>query len=233
MNDCPNAEIRDQLPDLLHDRLNPSARAAVLAHVDGCADCREELELLRGVRAAMVAGTPRVNVASIVRALPAPSAPRRATIRPSRPRWADWRIAATITVLAAGASSVTLLNRAHDASRNTTVVPPSAAATALPSPTPAPLAQRPADAAPSTTPAQRAPVPSAEQQVASVDDQTLPPDPAADARLSTLDESQLRTLLTEIQQMKAVPITEPDPVMIQVAPRTSPSAGEGEREGRS
>ena len=36
MNDCPNAEIRDRLPDLLHDRLDPSARAAVTAHVATC-----------------------------------------------------------------------------------------------------------------------------------------------------------------------------------------------------
>ena len=55
MNDCTNAEIRDQLPDLLHDRLTVSVRDVVVAHVADCADCREELELLRGVRVAMLA----------------------------------------------------------------------------------------------------------------------------------------------------------------------------------
>ena len=54
MNDCPNAEIRDQLPDLLHDRLDASARAAVTAHVASCVDCRDELELLRGVHGMLI-----------------------------------------------------------------------------------------------------------------------------------------------------------------------------------
>jgi hypothetical protein len=62
MNDCPNAEIRDRLPDLLHDRLDVSTRAAVMAHVDDCVDCRAELELLKGVRGVMVARTPRVDI---------------------------------------------------------------------------------------------------------------------------------------------------------------------------
>ena len=96
MNDCSNAEIRDQLPDLLHDRLTVSARAVVIAHVDGCADCRDELELLRGVRWALVARTPRVDIAYIVGALPKP--PRAERPPPSRQRrWADWRVAAAVT----------------------------------------------------------------------------------------------------------------------------------------
>src|SRR4029078_419075 len=47
MNDCLNAEMRDLLPDLLHDRLAADVRAAVTAHVSACIDCREELEVLR------------------------------------------------------------------------------------------------------------------------------------------------------------------------------------------
>jgi len=42
VNDCVNAEIRDQLPDLVHERLDASALAIVMAHVDGCIDCRDE-----------------------------------------------------------------------------------------------------------------------------------------------------------------------------------------------
>ena len=34
MTDCPNAEMRDRLPDLLHERLETSVRAAVMAHVE-------------------------------------------------------------------------------------------------------------------------------------------------------------------------------------------------------
>ena len=47
MTDCPNAEMRDRLPDLLHERLETSVRAAVMAHVDECDDCRAEIALLR------------------------------------------------------------------------------------------------------------------------------------------------------------------------------------------
>ena len=47
MNDCQNAEMRDQLPDLLHERLAATERAVVMAHLDGCVDCRDELALLR------------------------------------------------------------------------------------------------------------------------------------------------------------------------------------------
>src|SRR4051812_17848426 len=111
MNDCSNANIRDQLPDLVHDRLGMSARAAVLAHVDGCADCREELELLRIVRGALTSNTPRVDIAYVVGALPkryAPAIPARTSHR----RWADWRVAAAVTLLVAGGSSVAVLTRA-------------------------------------------------------------------------------------------------------------------------
>ena len=75
MNDCQNAEIRDQLPDLLHDRLEAAARLAVAAHVETCVDCHEELELLRVVLGLARAQTPTVDVAAIVRALPAPPKP--------------------------------------------------------------------------------------------------------------------------------------------------------------
>src|SRR5215467_9524949 len=102
MNDCQNAEIRDRLPDLLHERLSAGDRAAVIAHVDGCAECRDELELLRGVRGALIAGTPRINTLRILSALPKAGMPSTTDVtpmiqpRPSRSRWSDWRIAAAI-----------------------------------------------------------------------------------------------------------------------------------------
>src|SRR5262245_4892473 len=108
MNDCVNAEMRDRLPELLHDRLPANVRAELVAHVTACADCREELELLRALRSMLAAPAPRVDVASIVGALPkAPS-----QLRPRlRRTWADWRIAAAVTILAVGGSSVALINR--------------------------------------------------------------------------------------------------------------------------
>src|SRR4051812_30226413 len=109
MNDCPNAEIRDRLPDLLHDRLDESERAVVNAHVGTCADCSGELELLRGMHGMLTARAPHIDVASVVAALP--KAPARHA-RPMRPRrsWSDWRIAAAITMVVAGGSSVLVYN---------------------------------------------------------------------------------------------------------------------------
>ena len=36
MNDCVNADIRDRLPDLLHDRLDLESRAVRTWSADGC-----------------------------------------------------------------------------------------------------------------------------------------------------------------------------------------------------
>ncbi|HEX3868393.1 MAG TPA: zf-HC2 domain-containing protein, partial [Gemmatimonadaceae bacterium] len=111
MIDCPNAEIRDRLPDLLHDRLSASERAMVMAHVDACAECRAELELLRGVQRTLMARTPRVDVGAIVAALPKPGARSRDASVVSigerrRAPWSSWRAAAAITLLAVGAGAV-------------------------------------------------------------------------------------------------------------------------------
>ena len=63
MRDCDNVTMRELLPDLLHDRLAAGVRADVQSHVDGCADCRAELELLRRVKAS--AAEPRLDTPSI------------------------------------------------------------------------------------------------------------------------------------------------------------------------
>ena len=40
MNDCQNAEIRDQLPDLLHDRLDATRRESRCRQRGVCLGCR-------------------------------------------------------------------------------------------------------------------------------------------------------------------------------------------------
>lgn len=102
MTDCPNGDIRDLLPDLLHGRLDAGERAEVESHLRGCAECRVELELLRGMRSAL-RRAPAVNVERIVAEIP----PYRAPVqrRPAR-SWGGWRIAAAVTLLAAGGTSV-------------------------------------------------------------------------------------------------------------------------------
>jgi len=102
MTDCPNGDIRDLLPDLLHGRLGEVERAEVEAHLRECADCRDELELLRGMRGAL-RRVPAVDVDAIVAGIP----PYRVPVQriPSR-SWSGWRIAAAVTLLAAGGTSV-------------------------------------------------------------------------------------------------------------------------------
>jgi anti-sigma factor RsiW len=221
VNDCRNAEIRDQLPDLLHDRLNAGARAAVLAHVDGCAECREELELLRRVRQVVILSTPRIDTARIVSMLPKPGASAVVPIRPSRSRWADWRIAATITVLAVGGTSVALLTHSSG------VVGPDSIAVA-------PVVSVPrgeSTLAPPTMPV-RGPELSTTVAESSAND-AAPGDPGSaegvDGRLTGLSEQQLRALLDDIGQLKATPITEPEPVNIKVEMKSS-SGSRGDTE---
>ena len=112
MNDCVNAEIRDQLPDLVHDRLGAAERTVVLAHVESCIDCRDELQLLRDARAMYARGVPRVDVAYVVGALPKAPAAHPTRELPARPRartWSDWRIAAAVTLLIAGGAAAIAL----------------------------------------------------------------------------------------------------------------------------
>ena len=219
MNDCQNAEMRDQLPDLLHERLGAAARATVMAHVASCADCREELELLRVAHGTLIKATPRVDLNFIVEALPKP-APRARTLSvPRRPIWSDWRIAAAGVLLVAGASSYSVLGR-HEG----VVVSDSLVAQVV-----APVAETPSagqraeSAAAAALPAQRGAV------LADVTPEAGETSGLGTSRLGDLNERQLKALLTEIDQLQATPITEPDPVTIRVDTKgsTTPEGGEG------
>ena len=53
MRECQNIDVRDRLPDLLHERLMAAERERVLLHVAGCADCTAELAWLRTARETM------------------------------------------------------------------------------------------------------------------------------------------------------------------------------------
>jgi hypothetical protein len=100
MRDCDDVTMRDLLPDLLHDRLPVGVRADVQAHVDGCAECRAELELLRTVMAA--AAAPRVDASRIGAGL---RPYRRPSVWVSAARSWPLRAAASI-VLVVGVASV-------------------------------------------------------------------------------------------------------------------------------
>ena len=104
MTDCPNGALRDLLPDLVHGRLSPEARRDVEAHVAACAECADELALLRGLHASMVRA-PFVDPARIAAAIPAYRAPVRRS-------WGGWRTAAAITAIMVGGASVAVVRQA-------------------------------------------------------------------------------------------------------------------------
>jgi hypothetical protein len=119
MRDCTNAEMRDRLPDLLHERMSAADRARVLAHAGACPECAAELDLLRSLGSVLAGPRHAVDVGAIGRAAririggaPAePAAPTRAEATPwrepvRRPAWAvrsatRLRAAAAVVVFAA------------------------------------------------------------------------------------------------------------------------------------
>ena len=103
MSDCANVEIRELLPEYLHNRLGAPQLALVEAHLSDCEDCSAELATLRAVRQAY-ASVRSVDTAGIVRALPKP--PGRVQ-RPVMKRFATWqRIAAAISFISLGGISL-------------------------------------------------------------------------------------------------------------------------------
>jgi anti-sigma factor RsiW len=111
MIECPNGEIRDRLPDLVHGQLDPVTRVAVTAHVAACVACAAELTLLRELRASLRAAPP-VDVTRIVAALPRSRRPATGFGRVAQRAWDrfDWRIAAAVVALAVGGGSAVIWN---------------------------------------------------------------------------------------------------------------------------
>ena len=212
MNDCPNADMRDLLPDLVNGRLDAEARAAVEAHVAGCADCRAEVALLRAVRSAMHI-SPALDLSAIASAIPAYRAPVRRS-------WVGWRLAAAVTLLVAGGSSVVLLNRAPSASVSVAVT--KMAPVAEPIVAAAIPAVRPSvdsvATAPVVSPApaygRPAAVPAVGHELA-----------MAGGSLTDLSDGELDALLRDIESLDAVTTTDVDvPVISPIPPA---AAGRG------
>lgn len=101
MTDCPDAEMRDLLPDVVHGALDESARMRVEAHLATCATCRAELALLQRIHGSLMRPVP-LDVERIASALP-----RAAAARP-RPVLVQWRRAAAIAIAAIGLTALVL-----------------------------------------------------------------------------------------------------------------------------
>jgi anti-sigma factor RsiW len=117
MRDCPNAEMRDLLPDLLHGRGDVGRLAEARAHVATCDACRAELELLRALRSATVVEA-STDVGRIAAAIPSY---RQASL---------WRAAGRSRLLQAAAAILVLVGGATVVRESTRVAPPDSVTTA-------------------------------------------------------------------------------------------------------
>jgi hypothetical protein len=193
--------MRDRLPDLLHERLDASDRAAIMMHVAQCADCRGELTILREAHVALTSDMRAVDVAAIARVVVtrvSASAVHSLSGRRRARRWMDWRIAASIAVVAIGSASFALIR-----SRQHTLPVPSApvVAEATPESVSAPKNAVSSERLPSHT----APAPAATTAELS-----------AAGGVSDLSDRDLRALLDDLQSIDAEPPTEPEPVSVRV-----------------
>ncbi len=78
MTECPNIDVREQLPEFVAGILPAGERDAIEEHLALCAACRAESEMLAAVRAARPV-PPVMNIAAIVAALPKPAETARET----------------------------------------------------------------------------------------------------------------------------------------------------------
>lgn len=216
MTDCPNAEIRDLLPDLVHGRLDAATRADVERHVRDCAECTAEVTLLRELRSALHA-SPRVDVAAIVAAVPAYR-------KPAGRSWIGWRTAAAITVLVAGGSSVAVLQRGGtsvaDSARLMPAVTPDAVAPAQPVQAPAPAETESVRVA-VAPPRVEQPAPR-QDAVPSGREATGRELAVGGASLNDLSDRELVSLLKDIESLDGLPTVEVDnAALAPIAPRES------------
>lgn len=196
MSDCPNVEMREQLPEYLHEALPAAEHARVASHLATCEACQEELALLREVRAAMGARpVPAIDTRAIVAALPRPAA-RRPVATANRTLW---RMAATVTLIAIGGTSLTVLRRSggeRPAGGDTLVAV-----------APAPVA------AVADTPVLRPDTPSAAAR---------PRGLTAGGGVADLADDDLETLIGALDRLEAAPHADPDAgALTRVVPGTT------------
>lgn len=188
MIDCPNGDVRDVLPDYVNDRLGAHQRAEVERHLETCAACRGEVDLLRDLGVTM-RHAPSIDVDAIAAAIP----PYRAPVRHG---WTSgWRTAAAIAAVAIGGASIALLRDRAPADRE--VRPPQVVQVPAPSvePNPSSIVTTP----PRTPTPDRAPEP----QPAPARELAL-----AGSAIGELSDVELSALVEGIESLDALPSTE-------------------------
>jgi Putative zinc-finger len=214
MNDCIDAEVRDALPDLIHGRLSDLDKATLTAHVEGCADCRAELGLLRQLRAAAPLA-PRIDVGRIVSALPVPmpsaadivaSAPSRAVSSPRRSF--VWKTAAAAALLVVG--SLTFANVRHQ-SLSVSTGKPAASAVAVAATT-APVPQTVASLPSQEVATPRVAVAEPPKVVGTASRTGL----SLTGGVQDLTDDQLQALVNDLDKVQGLPSAEPEVITIGV-----------------
>jgi anti-sigma factor RsiW len=194
MIDCPNGDIRDLLPDLLHDRLGAAERVRVEQHVAACDACTAELSLLRALRSTL-RRAPSIDTAAIAASIPAYRAPMQ------QRSWGGWRAAAAITAIAVGGTSIAVA-RGWAPSVGPTVAStrPETAAVAMVQPS---ISSGSAGrAAPAATPIVKPSAPAAASESPAAEPVSLAMTGGA---IGDLSDGELATLVSEIESLDALP----------------------------
>jgi hypothetical protein len=190
MNSCMEIETREMLPDLLHGQLDASARARVEKHVAGCEECREELDVLRTVKAAAIFA-PAIDVNRVVGHI-APYAKIVPEVEaPTRSRLVSWVVAASFLVVVAGGGSLLMVQQ-NDSVAPYATIAPSRTTDVIPPPIVDPS--------------------SGVTDVASAD-QPVTHALALGTGVEALTDTDLRQLMTDMDNFDALPAAEPEPVM--------------------
>lgn len=220
MTDCQRGDVRDLLPDLLHDRLDAATRAEVERHVARCAACTGELALLRAMRGALTRA-PRVDAARIAAAIGsagvAPGAPPVpvADVRHGA-RWRRWRAVAGIAAAALAVATWAVARGgrhgrqplATDSGPGVTIARTPARGSGGAS-EPGRSAPSPAPGGGAVAPRSGALVPpSLPRQVAQ-----LPRGLTVDGGVSDLTDGDVKELLQSIDRLDALPDAEPAPAV--------------------
>jgi predicted anti-sigma-YlaC factor YlaD len=199
--DCVNAEVRDALPDLLHGRLGELDTATIKAHVESCAACRAELDLMREAIATAPI-TPPVDAGKIAAAI-APYA--AVNTIPAPVKRTGWFGNAPTLRIAVAAAFVAVSGWLLSGRIGNERVPVKQTATTAPAVT-ADVGESPSSPAPVTT-ASDAPAASAaqESQVAAL---------SLVGSTVELSDADLEKLVAELDGMETLPSAEPQSITI-------------------
>ena len=212
MGDCQNVEMRELLPERAAELLSPRDAARVDAHVAGCEMCALELEIIRAARTALRARA-TVDVGRISGAVvSATRTPVRGVRQiPSR-QWIGWRAAASIALVAVGATSIAVWNSVNGGARGSVAVSAGTETAAVATPSgAATLAQGAATGSGSASSEPVVQAPAGTQRIAAAPASST--GLTAAGGLSDLSDAELESLLGDIGSLDASSFDEPQEVM--------------------